>query len=66
MDYNKSDPASSVPGDTNTNDVFPAYWSTTSIVTNPIAVWTVDFGSGDVNGWTKSLAFPARAVRGGR
>jgi hypothetical protein len=66
VDYSKSNPASSVPGSTAANDFLTFYWSATTIVTNPIAAWTVDFISGDLVGWLKSLAFPVRAVRGGR
>jgi hypothetical protein len=41
------------------------YWSATASAESPSNVWTVDFNSGYVSTFEKTLPFYARAVRGG-
>ena len=39
------------------------YWSTPGLADLPDSAWAVDFNYGFVNGYDKTLPFPARAVR---
>jgi len=41
------------------------YWSSTTVATNDVDAWTVEFGAGHVVAFLKSASNAVRAVRGG-
>lgn len=59
VDYSTSGPASSLPGETASND----YWSSTTSAGNNNFAWEVDFNNGSVGNSNKNNTKRVRAVR---